>query len=249
MAYRFALLSAQNYSLEVVKKVQSYLNESLAICKDPECQEEYLRGLQNLQSPETIDLLFEYVEQEERSVSVAAIKALQKFPVTIWNGEQIKLFEDIFYQTKKRYDSSTRTLALDIVLDSKPNVDQIGKLILHLKSNDRAFEVKKYLWQKIQMLAEQNAELNKAIRKIISSDNTLNNYHIIGQKGLSTALSRQYSIQSPFNSSITSIQEIFGGVLKRGLVDMTIDTPNNKYSLFTVIVFHLIFVFPLKRFI
>lgn len=234
MARRFAHSPNQNYSNEAVVKVQTYFTDSIAACDDSLCYVQYLNGMNNLQSVELIDLLFEYVNHTDRSISVAAMKALRNFPASVWNEKHIQQFEDIFYQKEKRFDSSVRTLALDIVLNSEFSDTQLKKLLSHLKANDRAFEVKKYLFEMIQMLASENAELNEKVQTIIKNDKTLNNYHIIGQKGLTTALSRKYSTRSPFNATLISIQEIFGGILKRGSVDLTIDSPKSKYSYFTV---------------
>lgn len=234
MARRFSHSPNQNYSSEAVIKVQIFFNDSIAACDDATCYVQYLNGMNNLQSMELIDVLFDYVNHTDRTVSVAAMKALRKFPISIWTEKYIQQFEDIFYQTKKRFDSSVRTLALDIVLNSQLSETQLMKFLSFLKENDRAFEVKKYLLEMIQMLAAEDADLNERVQKIIKSDSTLNNYHIIGQKGLTTALSRKYSVRSPFNATLTSIQEIFGGILKRGAVDLTIDSPKNKYNYFTV---------------
>lgn len=234
MARRYAHSPNQNYSSEVVVKVQTYLKDSVAACEDSNCFVQYLNGMNNLQSIELIDLLFEYVNHTDRSVSVAAMKALRQFPASSWNAKYIYQFESIFYQTEKRFDSSVRTLALDIVLHSPFLEHRLYNLLSYLKKHDRAFEVKKYLLEMIQMLTSENAQLNEKVQNIIKSDSTLNNYHIIGQRGLTTALSRKYSIQSPFNATLSSIQEIFGGILKRGAVDLTIDSPRTKYSYFTV---------------
>lgn len=234
MAYRFAHAPSQSYSSNVVENVESHLIESLLGCKDSACYESYLNGLRNLQSTETIDKLIAFIEHTDRSVAVAATKALKAFPSTTWNAQQIWAFENIFHQTNRRYDSSTRTIILDILLKTNLKFDQVKRLLAHLKSDDKAFEVKKYLLEQITLLATENKEFGGIVQQIIQSDSTLNNYHIAGQKGLSTALARKYSVQSPFNGTLTSIQEIFGGVLKRGTVDLTIDTPSNKYSVFTV---------------
>lgn len=234
MARRFARSPNQNYSSEIVMKVQTFFNDSIGGCDDANCYIQYLNGMHNLQSMELIDTLFDYVNHTDRSISVAAMKALRQFPISIWNEKYIQQFEDIFYQTKKRFDSSVRTLALDIVLNSHLSETQLKKFLSYLKENDRAFEVKKYLLEMIQMLATEDADLNERVQRIIKSDSTLNNYHIIGQKGLTTVLSRKYSVRSPFNATLTSIQEIFGGILKRGAVDLTIASPKSKYSYFTV---------------
>lgn len=234
MAYRFAHASQQSYFTDIVQSVGTHLTESLLACKDSVCYESYLNGLRNLQSVETIDKLIAFIEHPERCVAIAATKALKAFPPSIWNRQQIEAFENIFHQSNRHYDSSTRTLILDILLKTQLSYVQVKRLLMHLKSDDKAFEVKKYLLEQVAMVAVDNKEFDAIVQQIIRSDSTLNNYHIAGQKGLSTALLRKYSIQSPFNGTLTSIQEIFGGVLKRGIVDLTIDTPSNQYSLFTV---------------
>lgn len=234
LARRYANLPDQSYKSDVVVQVQKYFTDSIAKCDDPSCNVQYLNGINNLQSIDLIDLLFKYVKDDDRTVSVAAMKALARFPSHIWNERDIQQFENIFYQHGKRFDSSTRTLALDIVLSSKITEEKLIKLLSHLRANDRAFEVKKYLLETVKMLGSEKPELNEKIDQIFKNDSLLNNYHIIGQKGLTTALSRKYSVGAPFNGTLTSIQEIFGGILKRGVVDLTIDTPNSKYSYFTV---------------
>lgn len=234
MAYRYANQPNHNYSSEIVTKVLNYLNNSISACKTTACYIQYLNGFNNLQSMDTTELLFEYVNDTDRSIAVAAAKALQKFPSSIWNAEQMQRFEDIFYQHEKRFDSSVRTLALDIILETKLSDEKLKKLIFHLKSLDHAFEVKKYLQERISMLCSEDAELDARVQQIIRKDKTLNNYHVLMQKGLTTALSRKFSQQSPFNGTLISIQEIFGGILKRGVVDMTVDSSNQKYSYFTV---------------
>lgn len=52
--------------------------------------------------------------------------------------------------------------------------------------------------------------------------------------GLTTALSRQFSRSPSFNGTLLSVQEVFGGVLKRGIVDMTVDSNQDKFSVFNV---------------
>lgn len=235
MARRYAHLPQQNYSSETVAQVQSRFSESISSCGDSTCYVKYLNGINNLQSVDLIELLFEYVNDTNRGVSVAAIKALRNLPTTVWNKKHIEQFENIFYQDEKRFDSSVRTLALDIILSSKLSDKQLTKLLSYLKSNDRAFEVKKYLQEMIRMLSLEQTEFNERVQRIVKSDITLNNYHIIAQKGLTTALARKHAIQSPYNGTLTSIQEIFGGVLKRGVVDLTIDSADSKYSYFTVL--------------
>lgn len=236
MAYRYAHLPGQNYSSKIVKNVLDYFKKSMSSCDDqqPSCYVKYINGLNNLQSAETIKLLFDHVKNSERAISVAAMKALRRLPPSIWDPNHIQQFENIFFQIENRTDSSVRVLALDILLDVELTDEKLNKFLGHLKSNDRSFEIKKYLLEKLMMLSEQNVDLNDRIQAIIRNNRTLNNYDILNPKGLSNALSRKYSIQSPFNGTMTSLQEIFKGILKSGVVDLTVDTENDRYSYFTV---------------
>lgn len=234
MARRYANSPDQSYASKTVVQVQKYFTDSIAKCSDPSCYVQYLNGISNLQSTDLIELLFKYVNDADRTVSVAAMKALRRFPSHTWNDRDVQQFENIFYQHEKQFDSSVRTLALDIVLSSKITDEKLTKLLSHLRADDRAFEVKKYLLEMVKMLGSENAELNARVEQILKSDSQLNNYHVMGQKGLTTALSRKYSTRSPFNGTLTSIQESFGGILKRGVVDLSIDSSNSQYSYFTV---------------
>lgn len=234
MARRFAQLPNESYKSEAVVKVQEFLKESIIKCNDTPCYIQYLNGINNFRSVEFIEQLFEYVNDTDRAISVAAMKALRSYSVSVWNKKHIQQFEDIFYQKEKRFDSSVRTLALDIILNSKFSEEQLKKLLSYLKTNDKSFEVKKYLLEMVKMLGSENPIINEQVQRIIRNDTKLNNYHIIGQKGMTTALSRKFSDRSPFNGTLKSIQEIFGGILKRGVVDLTIDSPKSSYSYFTV---------------
>lgn len=244
LANRYSKSSQSLPAHDIVADVLNYFNESIAQCEEISCFVEYLNGFNNLQSPKAIALLFSHINDSDRTVAVAAAKALRKYPSSLWNRQHIKQFEEIFYQKEKRFDSSVRTLALDIVLDTKLSDNQISKLVAYYKSTDRAYEVKKYLLEKIAMLSVENTQLAERVQKLIRNDKTLNNYDVLAPKGMTTALSRNYAQQSPFDGTLTSIQEIFGGILKRGAVDMTFDSPGHKYSYFTVV---LLFHFPLGR--
>lgn len=234
MGRRFAQLPTHNYETKVVKKVETYLLNSLSHCKENDCKKVLFRGLQNLLSPKTISVLLSYAEKEEQSVSVTAMKALREFSSSNWSPEIKKRIENIFYQKTKRFDSSARTLALDILFEIRPSLDELTNILGFLKSNDKAFEIKQYLLQKVKMISEQCSEFRGKIAKILKSDAYLNNYNVIGQKGLTTALSRTFSKKPAFNASLISIQEINSGVLKRGIVDMKIESDENEFSVFTL---------------
>jgi len=136
----------------LLQKVRTYLLQGLS-SKEPTL---YIRALQNLQDPATIDSLLEQAQSdEEHNLSVAALQALKAFPSRSFSPSHRKQFESIFYQQKRRFDSSARTLALDIILSLRPSQEQLGHLLDYLASNDRQFEIKTYVLQKLRMLAEQ----------------------------------------------------------------------------------------------
>ena len=60
------------------------------------------------------------------------------------------------------------------------------------------------------------------------------NYHALGQRGLSTAFTRSFLSSPSANGSLVSIQEISGGLLKRGIVDVSVESVGESSSIFTV---------------
>lgn len=234
LAHRYAKLSGNSYETELVEKVKNFLVSQLDWCKKDRCKEKFIRGLHNLKSPKTLDVLINLAKEGSAKVSVAAMKALRSFSVFLWNDEFRAVFEDIFLQVSKKYDSSARALALDILLDLKPDFEELMHLLQLLKSNDKAYEVKQYLLQKVRMLAQRFPDFAALLEKIVRRDPQLNNYHVLGARGLSTALTRTYSKAPSFNASLESLQEMSGGVLKRGIVDLAVEVGEEKFSLFTL---------------
>lgn len=234
MAHRYAKLPENSYDTDLVEAVKEFILKRLEECRKDNCKQKYIRGLHNLKSPKTLDVLVKLALEGSSKISVTAMKALRSFSVFLWNDDFKAVFEDIFFQASKKFDSSARALALDILLDLKPDTEELTHIIQYLKSNDKAYEVKQYLLQKLRMLASRCPDFAEMLRKIIQRDPELNNYHIIGARGLSTALTRTYSAVPSFNSSLISLQEMSGGVLKRGVVDLTLEVGEEQFSMFTL---------------
>lgn len=204
-------------------------------CKEQEdCLLNHLRALQNLKHSSTIPHLIKYARNGTRKVNVAAMKALRKLPKSAWNTEVLKTCHQIFYMYGKPYDSSARTLALDIILESKPDQTVLKDLIHFLLSNDRAFEVKQYLVQQLRLMSESDNEFREMILGIIRSNPKINNYAILAQKGLSTAFSRSFVNNPSVNGSLVTVQEIHGGILKRGIVDVVLENNGVSQEMFRV---------------
>lgn len=234
LAHRYAKLPGNSYDTELVAQVKNFFVQQLDRCGKDKCKLKFIRGLHNLKSPQTLGKLVKLAQEGSAKVSVAAMKALRSFSVFLWNDDYRAIFEEIFFQVSKKFDSSARALALDILLDLKPDQDELTHLLEHLKSNDKAYEVKQYLLQKVRMLADRCPDFADMLRKTIKRDPKLNNYHILGAKGLSTALTRTYSRTPSFNASLESLQEMSGGVLKRGIVDLALEVGEEKFSMFTL---------------
>lgn len=183
MGYRYARLPNQNYESEIVKKIESYLLKALNACKKSLCKVKYIRGLQNLQSPNVKSDLWTNVYDDERLVTVSAMKALRSYPSHFWLGDDKKEFLKVFYQQTRKFDSSVRTLALDVILELEPSMVEIKELLHFLRSNDKAFEVKQYLLQNLVMKGDLCDEFNAKLTEALSNEPLLTNYHIMGQKG------------------------------------------------------------------
>lgn len=123
----------------LLKEIKQFILKNLhEDCEDEVCQTRYIRALQNLQDPSAIPVLLKYALHEETKISIAAMQALKSFPTIHFNEKHRQAFTSIFYQIKKKYDSSARTLALDILLAMKPTPKQLGQLLDYLASSDRS---------------------------------------------------------------------------------------------------------------
>lgn len=235
MGHRLARLYIDDYQEPIIADILEHLIKKLDNCTNDECKVLYLRTLGNLKAPVMIPTLFTYAHTESYKVSTGALKALRSFSTAFWNTEKFrKNFEDIFYQTRKKYDSSARTIALDILLELNLTVKEFTRLVEYFTSNDKAFEIKQYLLQKLQVKSSTTEYYEQAMNLVFKIDKMLNNYHVLGQKGLSTAIMRSFSSYPSFNGSLLSVQEIKDGVLKRGNADVFVEADGQKFSIFTV---------------
>lgn len=159
------------------------LNQLINVCEEVFCKSRYLRALQNLQDPSTISILLNYAHKEETKTSIAALQALKSFSIIHFSEDHRKAFTNIFYQVQKKYDSSVRILALDILLALKPTGVQLEQLLYYLLSNDQQFEIKTYVIQKLNMLSEKCPRFRSLLKSTLFKRPHINNYHVLGQKG------------------------------------------------------------------
>lgn len=166
---------------QLLQQIRVHLLEGLASSSEPIM---YTRALQNLRDPQTIDALLQQATQSlQPKLSVAALQALKAFPALSYAEPHRRQFESIFYQRQRRFDSSARTLALDMLLAMRPSAEQLGQLLDYLASNDRQFEIKTYVLQKLRMLAEICPRFRAMFQAALSQRSHVNNYHVLGQRG------------------------------------------------------------------
>lgn len=190
----------------------------------------FIRALKNLKRVTTIPVLIKLIRSGNHKESALAFLALKHFK----NNEEInRVALRAFWQLDRKYDTTSRTLAADILLESDSE-SILSDFLQYLKTNESSYEVKQYVWQHIKMLADDNHVFEQKIWDFIKKDKELNNYATLSPKGLSTALKR-YFLKSPSaNASFVSIQEMSGGLVKRGVVNVVMEKNNQSKELFSV---------------
>lgn len=228
---------ARHYGSPVlIERARVSLELGLDTCSGEECKLKFLRALRNLKSPAAIPTLLLHALSNSKAISVAAWRALTALPREAVTDELKAAAYKIFYQTGgPRRDSSARTLALDIILESEPSGEILRDLVKYLSSNDPAYEVRKYLSQRLEQIAEKNEQFARYLRNIYATGGTtVNNYHVRAQRGLSTAFTRNFLRSPESNGSLVTIQEVNSGLLKRGIVDVVLETNKERQAMFSL---------------
>lgn len=193
-----------------------------------------LRGFINLRCPNEIQRLLSVVEDESKALGSVAMQALIKLENSNFDSKLRKKLMKIALQLTKKFDSSIRTMAIEIILNRSVSNEEIHQLLNLLKTDRKSFEVNQYLLERLKSKTESCAKFRDQLSGIIETDPSLNNYHVLATGGLSTILSRQFTKNPSLNSSILSIQEIEKGVLKRGIVDLLYHSESKQVSYFTL---------------
>ena len=128
--------------VQIIGEVRTSLVDGLLGCKNEECKQKYLRSLKNLALKDTVPVLLQHAVFGKKKTSVTALKALRSLPPDSWDEDVQRAATQIYYQLGRRFDSSSRTLAADILLESRPGDRVVRDLLLSLASRaDPAYEV------------------------------------------------------------------------------------------------------------
>ncbi|KAF5290521.1 hypothetical protein FQA39_LY03625 [Lamprigera yunnana] len=236
MTYKLSLLPNFHKYLKVHDNVEEMIVNGLDYAKGEE-RYIFLRALKNLKSNSTIPKLLEILKNGTDKECVLVWKVITSLHPSQWNSEILDTAIRTFFQMDRQHDSSSRTLALDVILESKPSDDLLERLVYFLISTCKSFEVQQYLMQKLNMIGEINVEFKNKVESILRSDGKLNNYAVLAQKGLSTTLKRTFLESRDKNGTLVAIQEINGGIVKRGIVDVILEGEEVSQELFRLGIF------------
>lgn len=220
-------------SFQIHTAVEECITNGLSAAKGEE-RYIYLRAFKNLRSKTSLPTLLEVIANGTPKEGVLAWKAIRAQDHSHWTKSVIESAIKTFFQLDKKHDSSSRTLALEIILESKPSREILRSIAYHLISDDPAFEIKQYVLQMVNMLEDKKPEVARQFYEILAGDRRLNNYNVLAQKGLSIALKRSF-LQSPSsNGSLLTVQELHGGIVKRGIVNVVMEKEDISKEIFSV---------------
>jgi microsomal triglyceride transfer protein large subunit len=140
--YQYKEFKGFRFFVQIIGEVKTSLVDRLSKCANEECKQKYLRALKNLGLKDTVPALLQHVLYGTKKTSVTAMKALRSLPPASWDDDVKGAATRIYYQLGKRFDSSARTLAADILLESEPSHEVLRDILLSLASKvDPAYEV------------------------------------------------------------------------------------------------------------
>ncbi|KAK8742359.1 hypothetical protein OTU49_001825 [Cherax quadricarinatus] len=224
-----------NMKQPIVSEVRNFLVEKLRSCDDELCQLMYIRGLKNLRMADTVNVLLEFAEGEARKPAIYATRALQTMPDSYITKEVCVTMERIFLELRSKHDSSVRAMAVDILLRHNPSEDLL-RVILQMMALQDSKELNTLLLGRLYDLSQSSKYLQQMLNKLLK-DPQYNNYHILGQNGVSSAFSRMLYEDKSANSSFSNMLEIQGGLLKRSTVDVFVESHDAQMRLLSFGIF------------
>lgn len=236
LALSAAAMAKRYGSPSVIEKVKNSLEIGLDTCTSDECKMKFLRALGNLGSKTVIPTLLKYSSGHGKAMGIIAWKALGYMKTEYITDDIKSLAMKTFLELgKQRVDSSIRAFAVNVVLKNNPSIEDLQVLLVYLTNPDTMYEIKKYLVQRFEQLSHDDVEFRQKFKIAVRNESArVNNYHAFAQRGLSTAFTRSFLNSAGTNGSIVTIQEIKSGLLKRGMVDVVLESNSYKYTLFSL---------------
>lgn len=211
--------NSKNLVKPIVVEIRQYFLDNLGACDKDTCRQLYLRVLKNLAMPDTLSVIMDHVDSAEKKTSVSAVKALAAMPSHVFDAIVKNKLENVYFQIGRRYDSSARTLALDILLNHQPESEFLANVMRSLSSK-HALEISTYTLQRLVEFASKCPTIRSHLQQILAEDLLIGNYHTFSQNGMSTAFSRDLYRNINGNGTFSSSTEAVGGTMKRSSFDI-----------------------------
>lgn len=87
--------------------------------------------------------------------SAYAMKTIKMYGPDLWNSKVLTICNRIFFQLVKEQDSSTRTIALGILLESDPDYDLLKHVVGWLAAPGEGYEIKQYALELLKEMANR----------------------------------------------------------------------------------------------
>lgn len=227
---------SKNPAEPIVVKIRQYFLDNLNVCSTEPCRQQYLRVLKNLAMPDTVSIILKHVDSTDKKTSVSAVKALTAMPPHVIDSHVKSKLENVYFQIGRRYDSSARTLALDILLKHQPETEFLRNVLESLTSK-YALEISTYTLQRLVEFAGKCPTIRSQIQQILAADLSISNYHTFSQNGKSTAFSRDLYRNINGNGTFSSSTEAVGGTMKRSSFDVHLGKDSDSLHLLSFGIF------------
>ncbi|XP_046440160.1 microsomal triglyceride transfer protein large subunit-like [Daphnia pulex] len=232
----FVINQQEKASDKLVKDITTYFTDNLKTCASEDCNQLYMRVFKNLGSPETLPIILTHIDSQDKKTSVWAVKALKALPASVFLDDRVKQkLEIIYFQVDRPYDSSARTLALDMLLDHQPDSTFLINVLISLSmGGSENLELNTYSLQRLQEYAGNDPVVRSQLKQILSDRPSLNNYHVFAQNGMSTTFSRDLYRNVDGNGSFSSSTEAANKMMKRAAFDVYLRNPEDTFQLLSV---------------
>ncbi|KAK3594387.1 hypothetical protein CHS0354_009680 [Potamilus streckersoni] len=174
--------NVQDYKRTVLGKLER--------CKGKEsCILMYLRSMENAGLPDLLPSQLKIASEANSSmVAYIALHSLRRIPQQHFKDEETTALLKIYHQKERRYDISVRAAAVDILLKKNPSSHIIRNILLTATADQRDFELSTYVNKRLIDQMKSDNKLRSVMASVLE-DIWINNYHVMSQRGKSSAFS------------------------------------------------------------
>ncbi|XP_048761534.2 microsomal triglyceride transfer protein large subunit-like [Ostrea edulis] len=200
----------------IIAEYVNYVESELKACVEEGCILLYIRSVGNSGLPKFLPLLLDQAQNSQSSaVSLTAIQSLRRMQINDFRQEVFPVLKSIFHQNKRKYDSSVRIAALEILLQNGVSTGELCNIVLSAIYDQTEFEVSTYLIKRLRDLSESDPNFRTSL-SIVLSDSRVNNYNLFAQRGKSSAFTGYLAETAGSNCTYGLYQEnTKTGVMKK----------------------------------